>query len=495
MFYNSSIISDSSLKLVYKLLSSASRKQESATEEHVRTIFKRQVALSKKTVDFDYRKLFDESDGGNRLEQYFDVELLKFVDAITMSDWSIHTKKITDQHSSSRRLKCMMICAIMANNMDPRICFTQTLLGLACYAQGLRDKGIKLLNAFGVTCSPFHIRQHGSWWAKMRDAMKEINPHAWWRVTFDNLDFRMKFAKKISVGGNLRRMLHLLTSQVSFRKNSDHPFNNKTPLTKPTDLKTAHFEIEHDNKEWLNFAKSTFKIVFKDIKEDNLEPTQPIITKLEKHLSHWTSETHDKIVYTTIDEAHSGSVDDVSTFLLKLKRDLWIGKRGYPKYMLIGGDQQTYAHMKNLKLKYPDHYDWLYPVPGDWHLMKTAAEVLKHIMADGGFKIFASKCGHKGEINQWQDLHNILTACYEALFREAMEEFSKTDKEKKSEIFWEWMEKLRGENHNQVCRFWAQMLIYLHAYTGFYFAVRSGNWLLRNSCLKLLTIIFCLFKG
>ena len=73
--------------------------------------------------------------------------------------------------------------------------------------------------------------------------------------------------------------------------------------------------------------------------------------------------------------------------------------------------------MKNLKLKYPDHYDWLYPVPSDWHLMKTAAEVLKHIIADGGFKIFASQCGHKGDINQWQDLRNILTACYEALFR------------------------------------------------------------------------------
>ena len=79
----------------------------------------------------------------------------------------------------------------------------------------------------------------------------------------------------------------------------------------------------------VNF-KSTFKTVLEDVKEDNLRPTRPIIT----------SETHDKVVYTTIDEAHSGSVDDVSTFLLKLKRDLRIGKQGYPKYMLIGGDQQ-----------------------------------------------------------------------------------------------------------------------------------------------------------
>ena len=47
--------------------------------------------------------------------------------------------------------------------------------------------------------------------------------------------------------------------------------------------------------------------------------------------------------------------------------------------------------MKNLKLKYPDHYDWLYPISGNWHLMKTAPEVLKHIMADGWFKIFPSK--------------------------------------------------------------------------------------------------------
>ena len=68
--------------------------------------------------------------------------------------------------------------------------------------------------------------------------------------------------------------------------------------------------------------------------------------------------------------------------------------------------------------------------------------------------------------------------------------FSKTDKDKKFEIFWAWVKKLRGNEHNQVCRFWAQMLIYLNAYTGFYFSICSGNWLLRNSCLKLLTELF-----
>lgn len=75
-----------------------------------------------------------------------------------------------------------------------------------------------------------------------------------------------------------------------------------------------------------------------------------------------------------------------------------------------------------------------------------------------------------------------------------MEEFSKTDKDKEFEIFWGWVEILQGNEHNQVCRFWAQMLIYLHAYTGFYFAVRLGNWLLRNSYLKLLIELFIAYS-
>ena len=164
-----------------------------------------------------------------------------------------------------------------------------------------------------------------------------------------------------------------------------------------------------------------------------------------------------------VDEAHSSSVDDVSSFQLKLKKGLHIGTNGYPKYVLVGGDQQTYAHMKNLKLKYPDHYGW--PVPGDWHLMKTASEVIKHILADGGFKVFLAKCGHKGDVTQWQDLHNVIIACYESLLRLAVKEYSSSTSSAEIE-FWNWVANLRGEDHNQVCRFWAQMLLYLHAYAG-----------------------------
>ena len=66
-------------------------------------------------------------------------------------------------------------------------------------------------------------------------------------------------------------------------------------------------------------------------------------------MPYWTPIVPDRVVYTTVDEAHSGSVQDVGKFLSKLKRDLCIGKEGFPSHVILG-DQQTYAHMKNLKI-------------------------------------------------------------------------------------------------------------------------------------------------
>ena len=103
-------------------------------------------------------------------------------------------------------------------------------------------------------------------------------------------------------------------------------------------------------------------------------------------MPHFTLKTSDTIVYTTVDEAHSSSADDVGAFLAKLKKDMCIDTDGYPKYAIVGGDQQTYSIMKNLKVKHSDNYEWMYPVPGDWHVMKTAAEVMKYVIYDGGFK-------------------------------------------------------------------------------------------------------------
>ena len=203
MYYDPSVLSDEKcVSLVYKILNRSNNTDGAPDFERVRGMVKRQAALLPESGKFDYRTLFEEGKEC-KLDKYFDSELMEVVDSVTTSDWSKHTKKNSPTHTHDRKLKCMMICAIMANNMDPRKCFLQTLIGLACYAQGLRDKGMKLLNSFGVTSSIFHIRQHGSVWAKIRSAIKEISLTAFWRATFDNLDFKIKFAKKLSTGGSL----------------------------------------------------------------------------------------------------------------------------------------------------------------------------------------------------------------------------------------------------------------------------------------------------
>ena len=60
---------------------------------------------------------------------------------------------------------------------------------------------MKLLKSFGTTSSIFHIRQHGSFWVAVKSIIKELYPRSFRRVTLDNLDFRIEFAKKLSTGG------------------------------------------------------------------------------------------------------------------------------------------------------------------------------------------------------------------------------------------------------------------------------------------------------
>ena len=67
----------------------------------------------------------------------------------------------------------------------------------------------------------------------------------------------------------------------------------KHPLQTKKDLKETHFKIENDNDEWLKFSRSTLEVVLQDVTEGVSEPTEPLLSNLEKHMQHWTSETGD----------------------------------------------------------------------------------------------------------------------------------------------------------------------------------------------------------
>lgn len=111
-----------------------------------------------------------------------------------------------------------MVIALLSFSMNPQACFMQTLTGLLCYAYGLRDRGFDVLNVLGCTCAIDTIRQHGSHWAKNRSCIQELPPTSFWRVSIDNLNFRIKYVE--SLGGSesgAKKQLDLLTGQVSVR--------------------------------------------------------------------------------------------------------------------------------------------------------------------------------------------------------------------------------------------------------------------------------------
>ena len=113
-----------------------------------------------------------------------------------------------------------MCIAILCMAMNPHTIFLQTLVGLHCYTYGLRDAGFEILNAIGCTCSINHVRQHGFYWANQRQAIAELNPLSFWRVSIDNLNFKIKFAKNLSTGSTsgLKKMLNPnITNATAFR--------------------------------------------------------------------------------------------------------------------------------------------------------------------------------------------------------------------------------------------------------------------------------------
>ena len=63
------------------------------------------------------------------------------------------------------------------------------------------------------------------------------------------------------------------------------------------------------------------------------------------------------------------------------------------------------------------------------------------MLNDGGFKVLAAKCGHKGDVSQWQDIHNVIVATYEALLQSAVEEYQTVNKDEYKD-FWEWVNKV-----------------------------------------------------
>ena len=242
------------------------------------------------------------------------------------------------------------------------------------------------------------------------------------------------------------------------------------------------------------FSNACFVSTYNRISCTPLQAQDTFINSLHRMLPHWTPAKSDRIVYTTVEEAQSATVADVEGYLTKLKNDLQIGQDGFPEHVILAGDQQTYSIIKKLQVRHPHRHSWFTAMPGDWHLLKLASEVLRDQLSDGGLKELADKCGYTKAPTQWQDIHLLLVSLHESLLRKACGEFLCKEEHVNvyhGNVFWEWVNTIAcNSNMDEISLFWTHTQKMLNAYTGFYFAIRSGNWEFRNSSLKVLTNLF-----
>ena len=178
---------------------------------------------------YDYHSLINNKGSleDEALDQHFNKELSDFIERVTTSDNSKQrTATGNTSYRNLRRLRIRMIISLLCMAMNPTNTFLQRVVA---YLYGLRDKGFDILNAFGIISSVDQVRKHGTFWSKKRCVTDELNRSVFWRVSFGNLNFKMKFAKCIgSALDGIKKMLNLITAQVSTRRTKT---NNPIPQT------------------------------------------------------------------------------------------------------------------------------------------------------------------------------------------------------------------------------------------------------------------------
>ena len=122
-------------------------------------------------------------------------------------------------------------------------------------------------------------------------------------------------------------------AQVTFRQCTESSSVSKqtgSSIT-PKELLELHFAIDYEDSQFTLFKKNTFETAMRNIDVDFNSPNaKPLLMHLHKTMSHWTPSHSDSVVYATVDEAHSGTFEQVGDYLSKLKKDLKIVS-GYKK--------------------------------------------------------------------------------------------------------------------------------------------------------------------
>ena len=217
-------------------------------------------------------------------------------------------------------------------------------------------------------------------------------------------------------------------------------------------------------------------------------------------------------------------LDVLTTFQLKLK----VGEAA--SHLIVTGDAKTHCHIQTLKQEYGNQLSWVLPFIGDWHLMKNYQEVLMHLYYDAGLKQLAMAAGfhaetltHLQRCSNFQHAHHFLIQAWEATFQHLFQLFIQSLHKTESAILETLnillhtidntdmfrhelimrrgdLQALQAKFHCFVnsqtatkanWKFWSGFLFTdCLVYMALHHAIRSSNWELRVSSIKLMTPLF-----
>jgi hypothetical protein len=100
-----------------------------------------------------------------------------------------------------------------------------------------------------------------------------------------------------------------------------------------------------------------------------------------------------RVFYVSVDDLKVSNETDLMITLERLRVKFEVGTR--VKYLVVGGDQQTWKLVDDLKYTYGEAYSWLKHYPGDWHCLLNAQEAFKKGFYEGGMLDLATEMGFK----------------------------------------------------------------------------------------------------
>ena len=255
----------------------------------------------------------------------------------------------------------------------------------------------------------------------------------------------------------------------------------------------------------------------------------PLINSKSQHHSE-TGYHRSNIHYMELVDEHPDSDETMMHIAEQLLEEL-----KYHEYVILVGDGKTYEHLMNIKRLYGSELEKLLIFPGDWHTLKNFQPVLMKAYYSAGLKELARACGFRGETltklescSNFKRTHRFLQQAWEAIYHQMLCSFikaqsscddmyqkicaiigeciaahnspsvtlSKTQtlltKMNFEQNFHDFVQK-RAED-DDTWRFWKQFAFEdCFAYMSLYLAIRTSNWHLRQSSLKLMAPLFAAF--